>query len=65
MNMVENMLDQAFKSLTSRAFILHPDRGWQYREAEGIKTSLKNKAHRACPEKAIVWIMQPECFLEP
>jgi transposase InsO family protein len=65
MNMVENMLDQAFKKLklTSILFCTLTRMAVSYEK----EISLKNKVlHRACPEKAIVWIMQSwNVSLEP
>jgi putative transposase len=52
MNMVENMLDQAFKKLKPHEHpILHSDQGWQYRMRRYQNILKEQKFHRACPEK--------------
>ena len=64
MNMVENMLDQAFKKLNPHEHpVLHSDQGWQYRmrryqnilKEHGIKQSMSRKGN--CLDNAVV-----ECF---
>lgn len=54
MNMVENMLDQAFKKLNPHEHpVLHSDQGWQYRmrryqnilKEHGIKQSMSRKGN--------------------
>lgn len=64
MNMVENMLDQAFKKLKPHEHpILHSDQGWQYRmrryqnilKEQGITQSMSRKGN--CLDNAVV-----ECF---
>lgn len=64
MNMVENMLDQAFKKLNPHEHpVLHSDQGWQYRmrryqnilKEHGVKQSMSRKGN--CLDNAVV-----ECF---
>lgn len=64
MNMVENMLDQAFKKINPHEHpVLHSDQGWQYRmrryqnilKEHGIKQSMSRKGN--CLDNAVV-----ECF---
>ncbi|SPW56734.1 IS150 conserved protein InsB [Escherichia coli] len=58
MNMVENMLDQAFKKLNPHEHpVLHSDQGWQYRMRRYQNILKEHGINKACPEKAIVWIM--------
>ncbi len=61
MNMVENMLDQAFKKLNPHEHpVLHSDQGWQYRmrryqnilKEHGIKQSMSRKGN--CLDNAVV-----------
>ena len=61
MNMVENMLDQAFKKLNPHEHpVLHSDQGWQYRmrryqnilKEHGIKQSMSRKGN--CLDNAVM-----------
>jgi putative transposase len=67
MNMVENMLDQAFKKLKPHEHpILHSDQGWQYRMRRYQNILKEQGITQSMSRKAIVWIMQSwNVSLEP